>query len=440
MRSDLPKVLHHVAGRPMLAHVIAAVRAAGCDDVVVVVGHGAEQVRHFLGDSARYVLQEQQLGTAHALAQALPIIAGSPKTLVVYGDMPLVTADTLRQLLQRAGDAPVVLATARLADPRGYGRVIRAPDGRVARVVEEVEASPEERTLNEVNAGVYVFDTAWLQRGLADLQPHAKGEYYLTDLVARASARGGAAVAVEVPDPVEVMGVNDRVQLARAEAVARRRICERLMLDGVTIVHPESTFIDADVAIGRDTVVHPNTYLCGATRVGSGCEIGPGTLIRDSQLGDRCVVRFSVVEEAVLAEEVEVGPYAHLRPGARLERGVHVGNFAEVKNSVLGPGTRMGHFSYVGDATVGREVNIGAGTITCNFDGQRKHPTVVGDGAFLGSDTLLVAPVEVGVGAVTGAGAVVTRSVPSGEVVVGVPARPLRRETTRARDVADESA
>jgi bifunctional UDP-N-acetylglucosamine pyrophosphorylase/glucosamine-1-phosphate N-acetyltransferase len=305
--------------------------------------------------------------------------------------------------------------------------VVRGADGELLAVVEAAQATPEQLRLSEVNVGAYCFDAEWLWETLPRLPLSPKGEYYLTDTVAAAVAAGRRVAVVTTGDEVEAIGVNNRAQLAEAEAALRRRINEQWMLAGVTLLDPATTYIEPGVTLGPDTVVLPNTHLAGRTRVGAGCVLGPNTIVRDTAIGDRCRVECSVLEGATLADEVSVGPFAHLRSGARLERGVHMGNFGEVKNSTLGPGVKMGHFSYVGDATLGAGVNVGAGTITCNFDGVKKSPTTIGAGAFIGSDTLLVAPVTVGPGARTGAGAVVTKDVPPDSLAVGLPARVIRK-------------
>jgi len=431
MKSDRPKVLHPVAGEPMIGHVVAAARALEPARLAVVIGHGEDEVRRALGDEVLYVSQPEPLGTGHAVAQARAAVAGSAETvMVLYGDTPLITPGLLRGLLDghQAARPALTLLTAHLENPYGYGRVLRGASGQVVGVVEEAVASPEQRAITEINTGLYCFDDAWVWDRLERLPLSAKGEYYLTDVVALAVAEGAKVEAVTTEDPFSVLGINTRAQLAQAEAIMRQRIRGRWMEEGVTLMDPDSAWIDAGVTIGRDTVILPNTFLQGRTRVGRDCVIGPNTLIRDSTLGDRCQVRFSVIEEAVLEDEVDVGPFGHLRKGAHLARGVHMGNFGEVKNSYVGPGTKMGHFSYLGDAQVGANVNIGAGTITCNFDGTRKHQTIIEDGAFIGSDTMLVAPVRVGAGAKTGAGSVVTHDVPPGAVVYGVPARVRAQE------------
>jgi len=350
--------------------------------------------------------------------------------------MPLLRAETLRALVegQRRSKGPLTLLTARTESPRGFGRIVRDGAGEVTAIVEEAVATPEQLLLREVNVGAYCFRADWLWPALARLPLSPGGEYYLTDLAATAVADGKGMGVVVAEDPDEVIGINTREHLAEAEAALRRRIQRQWMLAGVTLQDPASTYIGPEVTLGADTVVLANTHLEGRTSVGSGCRLGPNTLIRDSVLGDGCRVEASVLEGARLDEQVRIGPFAHLRPGAHLMRGVHMGNFGEVKDSTLGPGTKVGHFAYIGDAEIGAQVNIGAGTITCNYDGEKKNPTTIGEGAFIGSDTMLVAPVRVGKGARTGAGSVVTKDVPEDSVAVGVPARVIRRLKGRYED------
>jgi len=432
MRSRWPKVLHPLAGEPMVCHALLLAQALGAGPVVLVVGYGAEQVQEASADfDVAYALQEEQLGTGHAVLQALPHLEGQvDRVLVFYADMPLLRAETLAHLVARHEEtgATLTLLTVVNEDPMGFGRVLRDASGRVSAVVEERDCTPEQRAVRELNCGAYVFQAAWLWENLPRLeQNREKGEYYLTDLVGMASAQGEPVEAVRTEDVEEALGINNRVHLARAEAIMRHRINERWMLEGVTLVDPATTHIQASVTIGEDSVIWPNTFLLGKTAIGQGCEIGPGSWIVDSQVGDGCRVMASVLEEAVMEEGSNIGPFSHLRRGARLGPGVHVGNFAEIKNSRLGAGAKMGHFSYLGDAEVGPGANIGAGTITCNFDGERKHRTEIGEDAFLGSDTLLVAPVKVGKGARTGAGAVVTQDIPAGTLAYGMPAQVRRK-------------
>lgn len=426
MRSRLPKVLHLLAGRPLVCHVLDTLAAVGLDRPVIVVRPEAKGVRQRLGPECTYALQPRGAeGTAAALAAARKLAAGARHLLVVNGDTPLLTPATLRALQRRHLDerATITLLTARPSDPHGLGRVLRDRYHRVKGIIEETEATASQQALAEVNAGAYCFQAAWLWQHLPQLKPSARGELYLTDLVGLAAAEGQPVEGVQVADNAEALGINDRALLAQAEVVVRERIRLRHLRAGVTLADPATIYIDAEVSIGQDTVLLPNTTLSGATQIGSDCTIGPGATIRDSVLGDRCTVEASFLEGATLANDVQVGPFSHLRPGARLERGVKVGNYGEVKASRIGRGTQMHHFSYVGDAEIGENVNIGAGTITCNYDGVRKNKTIVEDDVLLGSDTMLVAPVRVGKGAATGAGAVVTRAVEPGHVVAGVPAR-----------------
>ena len=426
MKSELPKVLHPLAGKPMVQYAVEMAAELTPEKPLLVVGNGADQVRRAVGDQVIYVEQRELLGTGHALLQTRPLLEGRSETVAAwYADMPLLSADTQRQLLELLEESkgPIAMLTVEADDPMGFGRILRDEAGQVVGIVEEAVATEEQKAIRELNCGVYCFDGHWLWPHLAQLPLSPKGEYYLTDLVAMAVAEGQVVEALKISDVTEVLGINDRSHLAQAEAAMRQRINQKWMLEGVTLLAPALTFIDATVEIGQDTVIYPNTYLEGATTIGRQCRLGPNTIVRDSTIGNGCTVEASVVEGAVLEDGADVGPFSHLRQGAHLAQGVHVGNFAEVKNSYLGPGTRMGHFSYLGDATVGEDVNIGAGTITCNYDGQHKHPTIIEEGAFIGSDTMLVAPVRVGAGAKIGAGSVVTHDIPPGSIAYGVPAR-----------------
>lgn len=442
MKSEVPKVLHPLLGKPMALWAVEMAEAVSGRTPVVVVGHGGEQVEALLRGRAQFVEQTHLLGTGHAVQQTAPVLRGKADAVVVtYGDMPLLRAETVRSLVdlferERQEDARTALAmlTVTREDPQGFGRVVRDERGEIARIVEEVDCTPEQRALRELNPGVYCFEAEWLWENVGRIPISAKGEYYLTDMVGLAVAQGRRVAAAAAPAD-EVGGINTRIHLAEAAQVLRRRVLEAHMLAGVTVIDPASTYVDAEVEIGQDTVLLPGVVLEGKTVIGSKSTIGPYSHIVNSRVGDRCRVQQSVVEEAIMENDCQIGPFGHLRKGAHLAEGVHMGNFGEVKNSYLGPGAKMGHFSYVGDAQIGPDVNIGAGTITCNYDGARKHQTVVGAGAFIGSDTLLVAPVEVGEGARTGAGSVVTHDVPPHGVVVGVPARPFT-----PKRAADESA
>ncbi len=432
MKSALPKVLHPLAGRPLIEYALETALALADLPPVIVVGPQHDEVRRAVEGRAVCVEQAEPRGTGHAVLQARAALREmSDLVLVTYADMPLLSVETLGRLVdtQKRNSGPLTILTLVHGDPRGFGRVLRDASGAVLRVVEEAVATPEQLALRELNAGVYCFAAGWLWAH-ADRIPLSlpKREYYLTDMVEMAVAEGLRVEAVATTDADETLGINTRVHLAEAEAALRRRITRRWMEAGVTIVDPESTYIEPSVQLARDVTVYPNTHLRGTTTVGEGSHIGPNAIIEDSQIGARCRVLASVLEGAVMEDDADIGPFGHLRPGARLCRGAHMGNFGELKNATLGPGAAMGHFGYVGDAEIGAGVNIGAGTVTCNFDGTRKQRTVVEEGAFIGSDTLLVAPVRVGKRAKTGAGSVVTRDIPAGALAYGVPARVQRRE------------
>ena len=431
MKSDMPKVLHPLCGRPMLWHVLEALKSATTEKPVVVVGHGAGAVSHYLDDSADCVLQEPQLGTGHAAMQAEPLLNGKTDMVIVtYADMPLLRAETFQRLVetQRLNTGPFSLLTVIADDPRGFGRIVRKPDGTVAAIVEEYVATPEQQQIRELNVGAYCFRAEWLWDALKRIEKNPKkGEYYLTDIVEIARKDNLPVQAVLHDDFMETIGINTRVHLSEAEAAMRRRINREHMLNGVSMVNPDVTYIEAGVKIGKDTLIMPNTFIHGKTEIGEGNVIGPNTIIRDSKIGDRCKLLAVVMEGAILEDDVDMGPFARLRKGAHLKSHVHVGNFGEIKDSVLAEGVKMGHFSYIGNATIGANTNIGAGTITANYDGEKKNPTEIGEDVFIGSDTMLVAPVKLGDGARTGAGAIVTKNVPEDTLVVGMPARAIRK-------------
>lgn len=429
MKSDLPKVMHLLGGRPLIDWAVRAVEPLVDAPPVVVVGHGQALVRAYLGMRAVFAEQQQLLGTGHAVLQALPQIDDTVDTvLVTYADMPLLTSATLRQLfdLYAAHRADPALAIAMLTitrdNPQGFGRIARDAAGRVAGIVEEIDCTPDELLIRELNPGIYCFDAAWVRAHLPTVPPSAKGEYYLTDLVALAVAQGRRVVTAPAPLD-DVYGINNRLHLAEAETILRRRILERHLLAGVTIIDPQATYIEDAVTIGADTTIWPGCILRGATVIGRQCTIGPYSTIVDTTIADGCRALYAVLEQARMDAGAEIGPFGHLRKGAHLGEHVHMGNFGEVKDSYLGPGVKMGHFSYIGNAEIGANVNIGAGTITCNYDGVHKSKTMIGENAFLGSDTMLVAPVAIGEGARTGAGAVVTHDVPPHATAYGVPAR-----------------
>lgn len=430
MRSNLPKVLHPLLGKPLVYYSLNAAQKVSGITPVMVIGHGGEEVRQVVGGAARFVLQEPQLGTGHAVQQTMRLLQGhSDQVLVTYADMPLLRAETFEQLVEahQSHKGPITLLTVVEDDPRGFGRIVRNEGGNVTAIVEEAEASLEQLEIKELNASVYCFDSSWLWDNIESIPLSKKGEYYLTELVGLAVQQDLPVQALVLEDSEEAIGINSRVHLAEAEVILRERINRDWMLAGVTLVDPAATYIEPEVRIGQDTVIWPNTFLQGSTTIGEQCTIGPNTIIKDTRVGNRCEILSSVLDRAVLEDEVDIGPFAHLRKGAHLAQGVHMGNFGEVKNSYLAPGVKMGHFSYVGDADIGEDANIGAGTITCNFDGINKHKTEIGKGAFIGSDTMLIAPVKIGEGARTGAGAVVRKNVPDYTLAVGLPARNIKK-------------
>ena len=427
MRSRHPKVLHGLCGRPLLQWVVGAAHSVLGVPPLVVVGPDHAAISTRFAAQARFCVQPGPRGTGDAVAQSLPyLLPDAAQVLVMYGDMPLLRAETLQQLVEcqarMPGSGPALLTISR-SESQGFGRIVRDAQGAFKEIVEERDCSASQRAITELNAGVYVFDTGWLRRMIGELKLQSNQEKYLTDLPGLAVAAGHAVSTVQV-SAVEATGVNTRVDLAEATRLMRERINTAHMLAGVTLVDPDTAYIDADVAVGADTTIGPGVVLTGTTTVGEACEIGAGTHLHDTKVGNGCHIRQSVLEGATLEDDCHVGPFARMRPGAHLGQFVHVGSFGEIKNSRLGPHVTMGHFSYIGDADVGACVNVGAGTITCNFDGETKHRTVVEDGAFLGSGTTLIAPVTVGRGAHTGAGSVITRDVPAETLVYGVPARP----------------
>lgn len=419
MKSELPKVLHPLCGRPVLAYVLDEVAKLDAGEVAVVVGTGADQVRETIGDRPHYVLQAEQNGTGHAVMVALEEIDPRfDEVLVLPGDTPLLDGETLVALVEerRALEASASLLCMVLAEPRGYGRVQRAPDSTVSRIVEQADATDEERAITEVNACTYAFARATLEPALASLNTeNAQGEYYLTGVVASLVEAGERVLPVVVASE-QTLGINTREHLAEAEGVMRGRINGALMQSGVTMVDPDGIYIDYGVEVGPDTVIMPLVFLTGDTHIGSGCRVGPCTQVNDSTVGDGCCIEFSWLDGAVLAEDVSVGPYSRLRPGTRLAAGTKVGSFVELKKTVVGGGSKVPHLSYIGDTTIGEDVNVGAGTITCNYDGEHKHQTEIGDGAFIGSDTMLIAPVKIGKDAVTGAGSAIAKDVPDGNL------------------------
>jgi bifunctional UDP-N-acetylglucosamine pyrophosphorylase / glucosamine-1-phosphate N-acetyltransferase len=415
MKSNTIKILHRAAGRPIIDYVLDLAAQVGANPPVMVIGHQRDAVQSAIGDRARFAVQEPQLGTGHAVLQAAAL-CGARRVLILSGDVPLTRPETLKQLIdehERGGNA-LTLLTMRPSDPGMYGRIVRGDGGGVERIVEAKDASDDEKRIGEVNAGIYVFDAEHLFDNLRNLSTNnAQGEYYLTDLLATLRGAGKRVGAVVANDPSEALGVNSRADLAVVESVIQRRVVERLMREGVTFRNPNTVVIDSTVEIGNDTVVYPFVTIEGKTRIGARCVVEPGVHLVNVTVGENVHLKTgTVADDAVIEDDAAVGPYAHLRPGTRLGPHVKVGNFVETKKAVFGAGAKASHLSYIGDAEVGADVNIGAGTITCNYDGVNKHKTVLEDGVFIGSDTQLVAPVRVGKGAYVGAGSTITKDVP----------------------------
>jgi bifunctional UDP-N-acetylglucosamine pyrophosphorylase/glucosamine-1-phosphate N-acetyltransferase len=425
MKSALIKVLHPVAGRPMISWPVAAAREAGSDPIILVIGHQASAVQGaFRGaPDIRCAMQEEQLGTGHAVACALDSLNGFRGTvLILCGDTPLLRAETLQNMLayHRDNQAAITVLTALMDDPYGYGRIVRDASGHVVRIVEQKDADPEEQEIREINSGIYCMDSDFLFSNIRNISNNnAQGEYYLTDLLSIAVSKGLSCLALSTGDADEIMGVNDRVQLAEAGRVLRRRINREHMLNGVTIIDPDATYIDHGVTIGPDTIIHPGCQIGGASVIGSGCDIEQNVSITGCTIGDDCHIKAaSVLEDSELGEDVAIGPMAHLRPGSKLGNKVKIGNFVETKKIIMGEGSKASHLTYLGDAEIGRDVNIGCGTITCNYDGVNKHKTVIGDDVFIGSDVQLVAPVSVGRNSLVAAGTTVTTDVPPDSLAI----------------------
>lgn len=423
MKSSLYKVLHPVCGKPMVAHVIDHVQQLGTDRIVSIVGHGAEKVEQTLGNVSEYALQAEQLGTAHAVMQAESVLGDlDGTTIVICGDTPLIRPSTMEKLIEHHGqtNAKATILTAFADDPAGYGRIIRGEQGEVLRNVEHKDATEEERLVQEINTGTYCFDNRALFEALHKVNnDNAQGEYYLPDVLSILREEGAYVGAYATDDFSETLGVNDRVALSQAEETMRLRIAEEHMRNGVTIINPQNTYISAEAEIGRDTVLQPGTMIEGNSVIGSECLIGPNSQISNSTIGDRVSINASVVLDSEIGSDTTVGPYAHIRPETQLGENVRIGNFVEVKKSTIGHASKVSHLSYIGDAEIGSQTNFGCGSITVNYDGKNKHVTTVGDGVFIGCNTNLVAPVQIGDDAFVAAGSTVTKDVPGDALAIG---------------------
>lgn len=417
MKSKLYKVLHPVCGKPMVQHVVDQISMLNIQEIVTIIGHGAEKVQLQLGSSSKYALQEEQLGTAHAVMQAEEILTGKEGvTIVVCGDTPLIKAETMEALFaqhEKQG-AKATILTAKIDNPTGYGRIIRNENGLVKKIVEHKDATEAEREINEINTGTYCFDNLALFSALKQVSnENVQGEYYLPDVVEILKNQGEVVTAFQTSEFEETLGVNDRVALAEAERIMRNRINQIHMRNGVTIIDPSNTYIGADVQIGMDTIIYPGTMIKGNTVIGADCQIGPNSEIEDCQIGDATVIRQSVAAKSSIGSKVAIGPFAHIRPQSAIDDEVKIGNFVEVKKAIFGKGSKASHLSYIGDAEVGSDVNIGCGSITVNYDGKNKFLTKIEDGVFIGCNSNLVAPVTIGKGAYVAAGSTITKDVPS---------------------------
>ncbi|MED4018416.1 MULTISPECIES: bifunctional UDP-N-acetylglucosamine diphosphorylase/glucosamine-1-phosphate N-acetyltransferase GlmU [Sutcliffiella] len=431
MKSKLYKVLHPVCGKPMVEHVVDHVTSLNLEKIVTVVGHGAEMVKNHLGNRSDYVLQEEQLGTAHAVIQAAPILNNLQGiTLVICGDTPLITPETMEKLVEQheSTGAKATILTAYAEDPSGYGRIIRDNNGHVKKIVEHKDASEDELKVTEINTGTYCFDNEALFEALTNVSnDNVQGEYYLPDVIEILKNQNEIVTAYQTLDLDETLGVNDRVALSQAEQIMQKRINKKHMVNGVSIIDPANTYISAEAMIGRDTVIYPGTVIIGKTTIGEDCHVGPHSEIKDCVIGNNTSIRQSVAHESEIGNDVQIGPFAHIRPASTIGNEVKLGNFVEVKKSTFGDGSKASHLSYIGDAEVGKDVNLGCGSITVNYDGSKKHLTKIEDGVFVGCNSNLVAPVTIGKGAYIAAGSTITEDVP-GEALSIARARQVNKE------------
>ena len=427
MKSSQPKALHKLSGTPMITWIVNAIVKSNIKDIITIVPVDHTAFRKTLEDKSELAVQESPKGSGHALLQSKGKAHKAKNLLVVNSDMPLIKAETLTNLVNhhKLTQADVTVLTAEVKNMKAFGRIVRNNEGKVIHIVEESEATADQLLIDEINAGAYCFKTSWLWNALESLKPSSSGEFFLTDLVNFANSLNLHIEAL-MTNEQEIMGVNDKSDLARAEKISRASICEKLMKDGVIIVDPDTTYIDSEVVIEADTTILPNTHITGNTKISSYSEIGPNSVIANSSIGSDCIIKSSTIESAVILNGVKVGPYSHVRDGSLLKCNVDIGNYVEIKNSTLGNRTKSGHHCYLGDSDIGSDVNIGAGTITCNYDGTDKHRTIIKDEAFIGSDTKLVAPVTVGKRSITGAGSIITKDIPDFSKGIGTPTRILK--------------
>lgn len=425
MNSDIPKVLHKICGTEMINMVVKSAQKSGISNLTVVVPKQHELHKKAIGDAVKYRIQNPNMGTGHALLKAKPDTVDSGVIVVLNGDIPLISEQTITKIIEQHKNSGNVLtiATSNIDNPQGYGRILRNKSGEIKEIVEHVQAENSDvASITEVNAGVYCIDSPWIWNTLELLEPSSNGEYFLTDIVNMAHEEKQSVGAIDINNE-EIKGVNNRIQLSEVEQIVQNRIRNLVMLNGVTLTDPNSTYIDVNVIIDPDTTILPNTHITVNTRIGKNCRLGPNSIIRESIIGENCEINSTVVDKSLIHNNVSIGPFSHIRQGSVIEDGVKIGNYTEIKNSRIGKHTKSGHFCYLGDADVGSNVNIGAGTITCNYDGHSKHGTKIGSGSFIGSNTMLVAPIEIGERTITGAGSVVTKNVPSDSKAIGMPAR-----------------